>query len=477
MKFTKFGKALLISALSAGVVFSVTSCIQDYTVGYLYVTGTVTAGTSSNGVISGFRIDHNTGKLFNINGLPISSGGANPVRAVLLSGSRFLYVLNRGVSTNPAGSSICTTQYPCQNANITQFAIGANGILTPQETFYTQGLNPFRMVSDSSGSYIYVLEHDSMINGAPSNSTTNPNPNCAAALTGATTCGDITAFTVNASTGRLSLIQNAQVTAFGGGAALAYFPVPANPVDFLMVSGSILTMSGAPTHTAAAPCTTAAELAANYPYICGTSVYPYSQNSSNGQLTVSQNTIQTLNIAQGTTLVVGGGYVFVLDNEAPSPNPTSASSQMLPYSVGSGGALIPATSGPIPDDPNQSNPIYLVQENKGKWFYVANEGNNTTNTGTAASGLAGYVINSPFQPTEMAGTPIGFGSGSYPQCLVEDPSNQFFYTANAGDSTVTGQAIDENAGTLIPLNNSTKAPSEYTLTGPPTWCLMDGRTN
>ena len=129
MKFMKFGKALLISALSAGVVFSITLCLQDYSVGYLYVTGTVTAGTSSNGIISGFKIDHNTGKLTTINGLPVSSGGANPVRAVLLTGSRFIYVLNRGVSSNPAGSSICTTQYPCQNANITQFAVGANGNL------------------------------------------------------------------------------------------------------------------------------------------------------------------------------------------------------------------------------------------------------------------------------------------------------------------------------------------------------------
>jgi 6-phosphogluconolactonase (cycloisomerase 2 family) len=475
MKFTKFGKALLISALSAGVVFSVTSCIQDYTIGYLYVTGTVTAGTSSNGVISGFRIDHNTGKLFNINGLPISSGGANPVRAVLLTGSRFLYVLNRGVSSNPAGSAICTTAYPCQNANITQFAIGANGILTPQETFYTQGLNPFRIAADSSGSFIYVLEHDSLYNGAPSSST-NPNPNCAAALTGATTCGDITVFTVNAATGRLSLLQNVQVTAAGVGAALPYFPVPANPVDFLMTGGTIQIMSGAPTLTAAAPCTTAAELAANYPYICGTSVFPYAQNSSNGQLTVSQNSANQLKIAQGTALVTGGGYVFVLDNEAPSPNPTSASSQILAFTVVSG-SLQAANPSVIPDDPNQSNPILLVQENKGKWFYVANQGNNVPGTGTAASGIAGYVINSPFQPTEIAGTPVGFGSGSYPQCLVEDPSNQFFYTANSGDSTVTGQAIDENAGTLVPLSNSTKAPSEYSLTGPPTWCLMDGRTN
>jgi hypothetical protein len=50
-----------MGALSAGVVLGVTSCIQDYSVGYLYVTGTVTAETSGNGIISGFKIDHNTG--------------------------------------------------------------------------------------------------------------------------------------------------------------------------------------------------------------------------------------------------------------------------------------------------------------------------------------------------------------------------------------------------------------------------------
>jgi 6-phosphogluconolactonase len=465
MKFRKIGKALLMGALSAGVVLGVTSCIQDYSVGYLYVTGTVTAGTSGNGIVSGFKIDHNTGKLTTINGLPVSSGGANPVRAVLLSGSRFLYVLNRGVSTNPAGSSLCTTAYPCQNANITEFAIGANGILTPQETFYTQGLNPFRIIADTSGSFIYVLEHDSLYNGAPSNSTTNQNPNCAAALTGATTCGDITVFKVDSTTGRLSLVVNTQVTAAGGGATLSYFPVPSNPVDFVMASGFILTMSG-----------TSTTASTSYPYTGGATIFPYADNGTNGQLTVSQNSAQPLNITQGTAIVNGGSYVFVLDNEPPSPNSTNASSQILPYTVGSGGALLAATSGPIPDDPNQSNPIYLAMENKGKWFYVANEGNSTDKT-VAQSGIAGYVMNSPFQPGEMAGTPIGFGTGAGPQCLVEDPSNQFFYTANFNDSSVTGQSIDENAGTLRPLSQSTKAPSEYTLTGPPTWCLVDGRTN
>ncbi len=42
MKFKKFGKTLLMRALSSAIVFSLSSCVQSYTVGFLYVTGTVT---------------------------------------------------------------------------------------------------------------------------------------------------------------------------------------------------------------------------------------------------------------------------------------------------------------------------------------------------------------------------------------------------------------------------------------------------
>ena len=138
MRFTKFGKALLMGALTAGVVYGITSCDQSYTVGYIYVTGTVTASSGSNGIITGIRIDHNTGQMNAINGLPIASGGANPVRAVLTQGSRFLYVLNRGVSASGSADCYGTGANQCLNSNITQFAVGGNGILTAQETFYTQ---------------------------------------------------------------------------------------------------------------------------------------------------------------------------------------------------------------------------------------------------------------------------------------------------------------------------------------------------
>jgi len=475
MKFTKFGKALLICALSVGVLLSVTSCVQSYTVGFLYVTGTVTAQTSGNGIITGFRIDHNTGKLSPIDGLPISSGGSNPVRAVLLTGSRFLYILNRGATAS--GSGDCTTADPCQNANITQYAVGGNGILTPQETFYTQGINPFRIIADSSGSYLYVLDHD-----AP-DSANNPGyvppasgkNSCQNALTGVTACGDITAFSINQTTGRLQLILNNAVTALGG-SQLSYFPVPANPVDFAEASGYFLTLTGVPS--------------TSFPYTGGTSVFPYTFVSSNGNLTINQNSANTITdgsnssntttsgpgVPSASAIVYAGGVVYVLDNNPISVNisgvVTTSPSQILPYTVGSGGSLVAQTGGAVPDDVTLANPITLLVESKGKFVYVANQGNNNTVSGNANSGIAGYVIDpSTHQLSFIAGEP--FGSGSGPQCIVEDPSDQFIYLADFDDSSVTGRVVDPNAGVL----NELRVTSTYAVQGPATWCLVDGRTS
>ena len=451
MKFRKFGKALLMGAASLGAILSVTSCVESYTVGFLYVTGTQSTGTggsSGQGILSGFKIDHNTGKLTPIDGTPVSTGGAYPNRAVLLLSSRFLYVLNQG-------GSDCTTNATdpaCANANIVQFSVAGNGALIPQQTFYTQGKNPFRILADSTGGHIYVLDHD-----VPDTSS------CALALgAGVNSCGDITAFNVDPTTGRLSLVVNAQVTG-ASGSPLTYFPVPANPIDFLLNSNYIFTLSGTPT--------------------TGDFVFPYAYNNS-GQLTLSQNSLQPLNIYQATTIQAGNSYIYVPDNEpitipagTSGPfNPGTYPAQILPFSVGSGGALQSQTGGAVPDVPAQSNPLFVLAPAGGKWFYVANAGDNTNATVTnTQSGIAAYVINtSTGQLTPMSGSP--FGSGSGPSCLVEDPSNQFIYTANFNDSSVTGLVLDPNVGTLstLPGKSSNKATS---LNGPATYCLVNGRTS
>jgi 6-phosphogluconolactonase (cycloisomerase 2 family) len=459
MKFMKFGKALLMGALSLGVVLGITSCVQSYSVGYLYVTGTVTAQTSGSGIISGFKIDHNTGKLSPINGLPVSTGGANPVRAVLTAQSRFIYVLNRGTSSNPAGSNLCTLAYPCTGSNIVQFAVGGNGVLTQQETFYTQGINPFRLAVDGTGTYLLALDHDSPDNASPSSTD-----GCAKALNGATTCGDITVFQINQTTGRLSMVPNAQVTS-ASGAPLTYFPVPANPVDFALAGSYLLTMSGSGLSYDAS---TGA-------YNGGTSVFPYTYVPATGQLTVTSSGAQPLGVSQGNAMYYTFNVLYVLASDPITLTfnsvSTVAQSQILPYTVGTNGSLQAEASGTAPDDPTLANPIALLEESKGKFLYIANQGNNVQGA-NAQSGISGYFLTtSPYQLTFIPGEP--FGSGAGPQCIVEDPSDQFIYEADFNDSTVYGRVIDPNSGVLNNMRNT----NSYAVQGPPTWCLVDGRTS
>jgi 6-phosphogluconolactonase (cycloisomerase 2 family) len=452
----KFGKALMMSALSVGTILGITSCVQSYTVGYLYVTGTTTAATGNNGIISGFKIDHNKGNLTPINGLPISTGGSNPIRAVLLTGGRFVYVLNRG--TNSAGNADCTQADPCSGSSITEFAIGGNGVLSAQgQAFFPQGKNSIRLIPDPNGSYLYVLDHDAPDNFA---ATYDPNTNgCTLALgTGVETCGDITAFKIDPNTGRLTLIVNAQVTS-ASGTPLPYFPVPSNPVDFVLSASIMLTISGTPA--------------------TGDVAFPYSYNGLNGQLTINQNSAQPLGIKQATAIVAAVGAVYVLDAEPltylNNGTESTVPSQMLPYTVGTNGALQQQSGGIVPGDAILTKPIYMIEESKGSWVYVAYQGDNNTQTDDPTSGIAGWVIdkqNNQLTP-EITGSPWGSGSG--PQCILEDPSDQFIYTANFNDSTVTGRALDVQSGELNQLPSS--ANKSYPLNGPATWCVTSGRTS
>jgi DNA-binding beta-propeller fold protein YncE len=71
-----------------------------------------------------------------------------------------------------------------------------------------------------------------------------------------------------------------------------------------------------------------------------------------------------------------------------------------------------------------------------------------------------------------SGTSVTFGSGSAPSCILEDPSNQYLYTANYADSTVTGAVINSTTGTLTTCGS----PQHWSFatTGQPTWCTASG---
>ena len=152
--------------------------------------------------------------------------------------------------------------------------------------------------------------------------------------------------------------------------------MPANPIDFSLSSGYILTLSGT--------------------QATGDSVFPYTYNQGTGQLSINQNTSQPLGIGAATAIVNGSGYVYVLDDEGIEVAGTGASSQILPFSVGSNGALQSQTGGIVADDPTLNNPIYLIVESKGKFAYVINQGNNAHGT-LWADDAAALVKSNPNQ--------------------------------------------------------------------------------
>ena len=114
--------------------------------------------------------------------------------------------------------------------------------------------------------------------------------------------------------------------------------------------GYVLTLTGAPTPT-------------SYPYTGGTAVWPYAYAASSGQLTLSQNSVQPLGIAQGTAIVNANSVIYVLDNEPITITSGTAfplglypGGQILPFTTGTGGALQAEPSGVFPVTATLANP-------------------------------------------------------------------------------------------------------------------------
>jgi hypothetical protein len=202
-------------------------------------------------------------------------------------------------------------------------------------------------------------------------------------------------------------------------------------------------------------------------------VYPYAQNTTNGQLIVAQSGPQPTYANVPTAITNSNGIVYVLDNETVTINGSSSLSQLLPFTIGNSGALSALVGGAIANDPSLSNPTVMLTEAGGKFVYVANAGAVTTpNVNNPQSGLSGFVIDAASRRlTFISGEPFVAGSG--PQCILEDPSNQFIYTADANDALLNGRKIDHGTGLLSNLD----AQSSYGLNGPAAWCLVTGRTN
>ena len=443
MKFRKFGQIGLALAVSLGLCFGITSCSVDFTVAFLYVTG------SQYNQIGAFKVANNTGNLSTSAGSPYGSGGTNPVRALVSTTGRYLYVLNAG---SPSADSSGNLTY--NGGNIAIFSVGGTGNLAFQQSYTSQGTGSVRFGFASTGSFLYVLDkympgqrcNGQVANACPTQSAQFPCPD-------PTTpnlwrpVGDITAFSVDTDTGRLSLITNNQQQDPTTGAQLTTFPVGCNPIDIKVSAGFVFVPDNGPEPTTGQKQT----------------VFAYALNATNGQLTLTQNTELTTGATQISAIGSdqAGRYIYILDTGA---------NQIFYYTVGTGGLLQAVTGSPTANVASAVNPVALTSDSKSKFLYIANAGpsSGTQNPNSVISGftIAANGVLAPIAPST-------FTTGSGPQCMIEDPSNQYMYTADSDSNTVTGKVLDPSSGNLTDLRNATS----YATVGTPTWCVANGHTN
>ena len=414
MRLSRIGRFSMALAVSVALGLGMTAC-GGGTIGYIWVLGT------QYNQIAGFKVDNFTGNLTSVVRSPFSSNGTSPISIVVKPGGRYIYVVNKG-DANTSG-------------NISLFSVGGDGVLTFQQSFTSRGSTPVWAAVDSSGAYLYVL--DTLYPDTP----TYPNPNG---------LGDITVFAIDQTTGRLQLVPNQQFKD-SNQTQLTFFPVGARPNMMRVSNGCLFTVNtGDQTVT---------------PYAIGAS----------GQLTFTANSTIATGAGNITSISTSGNYVYLTDA---APTADSAGGRILAYTVtASSCSLNVLTGGPVNNLALTSNPVYSMTDNKGKTLYVLNRSSTDPNNRT--SSISAFTIDpslgklSPLGTggSATSGNPYAVGSG--PVCMVEDTSNQYVYTSNNIDSTLTGRRIDSNSGELRDLTRG----STFSTVGQPTCLALSGSTN
>lgn len=366
-------------------------------------------GTQYN-QIAGFKIDDYTGNLTQMINSPYASGGSNPVSLTVRVGGNYVFVVNKG-TVDAKGA-------PKLDGNVAVFSVGEDGVLTFQQSYATAGGTPVWAAADGTGNFLYVLDSQ-----APDFATTGN--------------GDITVFQVDGSTGRLQIVPN-QLIKNAQGQQLNYFEVGPAPTMLRVGGGCVYTLdSGDQT------------------------IYPYGLGAS-GQLVIEANSTTRTNAQNLTSINVSGSNVYLTDG---------GKNQILPYTTGSNCSLSAQAAGAVNNLPLTANPVYSMTDAKSKYLYVLNYG--TTNSNNPNSSISAFFIESTgtLVPVSDPQNPYPIGNG--PTCMIEDPSNQYVYTSNHNDGSVTGKYINSNTGQLSNLSRG----SNFSATGLATCLAVSGNVD
>ena len=401
MKLSLFGRWSMALFASMVLGLGMTAC-GGGTIGYMWVLG------QQYNQIDGFKIDDYSGNLTEVPNAPFSTNGLVPVSIVVKSGGRYVYVVNQGTGGSAAGRGTGQT--------VSLFSVGGDGTLTFQQAYQTQGYVSQWAQMDSSGSYLYVLDKYSP--GLDSNDNLYDGPN----LDG---LGSVTVFASDASTGRLTLITNAQTKI--NGINLPFVEVGASPFMMKSIAGCLYTLDAA-----------------------DQSVFALAVGTGGQLLNVTTGGIflpQTVNM---TSINGNGSYLFITD---------AGANQIVSLQSTGTCNLSALNGGKRNNTTGATMPMYSLLDARSSYLYVLNQSTTNTQTNMPFSSISAFTLNqSTNELTEIAAGQT-FPVGSNPVCIVEDPSSQYLYISNHNDGTITGKQYDPNTGEISNLKRGSTFPT------------------
>ena len=311
MKFHAMIRTALAIATSAALGLGTTSCSRDYTAAYVYST------SASNGTISGFAVDYQSGVLTPLSGSPFTSQLSNPTTVVAAPSGRFLYVIGG-----------------TQNAEVEEFSIGTDGKLYGQNTYNLTGTYPTAAAIDSTGTFLYVT-YTYQVGYGPNN--LGP--------------GGVSIYKIN-SDNSLATPTNVNVGNHPVGISVSV-PVPTTA----NVYAYVVDQENSP----------------------NAAVIGFQQNRTTGALTLLSGSTCTGTPTVCTGIHAGvtpsaiaieptGRYVYVTDK---------SSNQIIGYGIGPAGNLTALVSSPTATG---LYPVAVTVDPRGKYIYTANYNSNTVSS-------------------------------------------------------------------------------------------------
>lgn len=388
------------------MVLGVTSCSNNYTVAYLYMT---TSKTLPHGLINAYQINYQSGALLPLADSPVDAGGRNTVGLVVAPNNLFLYTVNH------------------DDSNVVELAIGTDGKLYPENTYNISGSFATAAAIDAAGKFLYVtFTYQNTPGGQQFYTPANPGP------------GGISIFPINKDN-----TLGTPTTVNVGRNPVGIATSPAGGFVYVIEQDSAVTTN-----------TTTGNTGTN-------NLLAFSENLTTGALTllpgqtVVAGNLPSIGFTTGTgnTAATGSDPTAILEDSTGTHLyiPDGVANQIVAFSISAGVPKVITNSAAAQvAAPTESLPEGMTFDLAGKYLYVVNYNSNSVDS--FAIGSNGFALSSTGQPVRLATIAAGTG----PTCVTTigapsdaNPSHAvYLYTSNQLSNNITAEQLNPQTGAL-----------------------------